>query len=124
MLDECNINIEGLLCYVCMKGVFLVISPRNASGRREKKNGVGMALDVATLPLILYCKVYVYPLSMYYIARTSYMHIPTLFYYFAIPTPFFFSFPMFFLLVYNQCIMTGLSWSLKLIFVCHYNYIM
>ena len=50
--------IEGLLCYVCMKGVCLVISPRNASGSREKKNGVGMALDVATLPLILYRKVY------------------------------------------------------------------
>ena len=47
--------IEGLLCYVCMKGVCLVISPHNASGSREKKkNGVGMALDVATLPLILY----------------------------------------------------------------------
>ena len=29
--------IEGLLCYVCMKGVCLVISPRNASGSREKK---------------------------------------------------------------------------------------
>ena len=39
--------------------VCLVISPRNASGSREvKKNGVGMALDVATLPLILYRKVY------------------------------------------------------------------
>ena len=53
--------IEGLLCYVCMhEGVCLVISPRNASGSREKKNGVGMALDVATLPLILYRKVYNY----------------------------------------------------------------
>ena len=39
--------------------VWLVISPRNASGSREKKNGVGMALDVATLPLILYRKVYI-----------------------------------------------------------------
>ena len=38
--------------------VCLVISPRNASGSREKKNGVGMALDVATLPLILHRKVY------------------------------------------------------------------
>ena len=38
----------------------------------EKKNGVGMALDVATLPLILYRKVYTHALSMYYIARTSY----------------------------------------------------
>ena len=52
--------IEGLLCYICMhEGVSLVISPRNASGSREKKkNGVGMALDMATLPLILYRKVY------------------------------------------------------------------
>ena len=33
-----------------MKGVCLVISPCNASGSREEKNGVGMALDVATLP--------------------------------------------------------------------------
>ena len=31
-----------------------------------------MALDVATLPLILYRKVYTHALSMYYIARTSY----------------------------------------------------
>ena len=38
--------------------VCLVISPRNVSGSREKKNGVGMALDVATLPLILYRKVH------------------------------------------------------------------
>ena len=38
----------------------------------KKKNGVGMALDVATLPLILYRKVYTHALSMYYIARTSY----------------------------------------------------
>ena len=46
---------------LCMhEGVCLVISPRNASGSREKKNGVGMALDVATLPLILYRKVYNY----------------------------------------------------------------
>ena len=29
--------IEGLLCYVSMKGVCLVISPRNASGSRGKK---------------------------------------------------------------------------------------
>ena len=29
--------IEGLLCYVCMKGVCLVISPRNVSGSRGKK---------------------------------------------------------------------------------------
>ena len=50
--------IEGLLCCVCMKGVCLVISPCNASGSREKKNGVGMVLDVATLSLILYRKVY------------------------------------------------------------------
>ena len=49
MLDECNRQ-----CYVCMKGVCLVISPHNASGSLEKKNGVGMALDVARLPLILY----------------------------------------------------------------------
>ena len=35
-----------------------------------------MALDVATLPLILYRKVYIYPLSMYYIARTSYTFLP------------------------------------------------
>ena len=50
MLDECNI--EGLL--TVLNGVRLVISPHNASGSREKKNRVGMALDVATLPLILY----------------------------------------------------------------------
>ena len=34
-----------------------VISISNASGSREKKNGVGMALDVATLSLIMYRKV-------------------------------------------------------------------
>ena len=62
-----------------MKGVCLVISPRNASGSREKKNGVGMALDVATLPLILYRKVYTHALSMYYIARTSYTFLPCFF---------------------------------------------
>ena len=45
--------IEGLL--TVLKGVRLVVSPHNASGsREEKKNRVGMALDVATLPLILY----------------------------------------------------------------------
>ena len=49
--------IEGLLCYVCTIGSFGHQSS-NASGSREKKNGVGMALDVATLPLILYRKVY------------------------------------------------------------------
>ena len=57
MLDECNRRTTVL----CMhEGVCLVISPRNASGSREKKNGVGMAFDVATLPLILYRKVYNY----------------------------------------------------------------
>ena len=56
--SKCLTSAIGLLCYVCIKGVCLVISPRNASGSREKKNGVGMALDVATLPLILYRKVY------------------------------------------------------------------
>ena len=57
MLDECNRRTTVL----CMhEGVCLVISPRNASGSREKKNGVGMALDVATFPLILYRKVYNY----------------------------------------------------------------
>ena len=51
--------IEGLLSRLCMhEGVCLVISPRNASGSRGKKNRVGMALDVATLTLILYRKVY------------------------------------------------------------------
>ena len=35
-----------------------------------------MALDVATLPLILYRKVYTHALSMYYIARTSYTFLP------------------------------------------------
>ena len=48
--------IDGLLCYVCLQDVCLVISPRNASGSRGKKNEVGMALDVTTLPLILYRK--------------------------------------------------------------------
>ena len=39
--------------------VCLVISPRNASGSRGKKTEyIGMALDVATLPLILYRNVY------------------------------------------------------------------
>ena len=53
MLDECNRRTTVL----CMhEGVCLVISPRNASGP-EKKNGVVIALDVATLPLILYRKV-------------------------------------------------------------------
>ena len=54
-----------------------------------------MALDVATLPLILYRKVYNHGV----LHCENIIHIPTLFYYFAIPTPFF-SFPMFFLLVY------------------------
>ena len=35
-----------------------------------------MALDVATLPLILYRKVYTHALSMYYIVRTSYTFLP------------------------------------------------
>ena len=55
MLDECN---RRTIVYSMHEGVRLVISPRNVSGSREKKNGVGMALDVATLPLILYRKVY------------------------------------------------------------------
>ena len=57
-----------------------------------------MALDVATLPLILYCKVYI--TIEHVLHYENIIHIPTLqlFYYFAIPTPFF-SFPMFFLLV-------------------------
>ena len=56
-----------------------------------------MALNVATLPLILYRKVYI-PIE-HVLYCENIIHIPTLFYYFAIPTPFF-SFPMFFLLVY------------------------
>ena len=51
--DRCMSAMLTVLC-ICMKSVCLVISPHNASGSREKKNGVGMALDVATLPLILY----------------------------------------------------------------------
>ena len=59
-----------------------------------------MALDVATLPLILYhnLKVYIYPLSMYYIARTSYTFLPCF-----ITLPFllhFFHFQCFFYLFY------------------------
>ena len=50
--------IEGLLCYVCMK-VYVWLSVHVMLQEAEKKkNGVGMALDVATLPLILYRKVY------------------------------------------------------------------
>ena len=56
MLDECNRRTTDSVMYACTKGVCLVISPHNASGSREKNNGVGMALDVATLPLILYRK--------------------------------------------------------------------
>ena len=56
-----------------------------------------MALDVATLPLILYI---VKEIHIEHVLHCeNIIHIPTLFYYFAIPTPFF-SFPMFFLLVY------------------------
>ena len=86
--------IEGLLCYVCMKGVCLVISPRNASGSREKKRS-SMALDVATLPLILYRNI---PIE-HVLHCDNILHIPTLFYYFAIPTPFF-HFQCFFYLYY------------------------
>ena len=58
-----------------------------------------MALDVATLPLILYIVRYIH--IEHVLHCENIIHIPTLFYYFAIPTPFF-SFPMFFLLViYN-----------------------
>ena len=67
-----------------------------------------MALDVATLPLILYRKVYTHALSMYYIHCENIIHIPTLFYYFAIPT-LFFSFPMFFLLVYSGVMNNGIT---------------
>ena len=51
--------IEGLLCYVCMK-VFVWSSVHVVLQEAEIKNGVSlsMALDVATLPLILYRKVY------------------------------------------------------------------
>ena len=38
--------IEGLLCYVCMK-VFVWSSVHVMLQEAEKKNGVGMALDVA-----------------------------------------------------------------------------
>ena len=55
-----------------------------------------MALDVATLPLILYIVRYIH--IEHVLHCENIIHIPTLFYYFAIPTPFF-SFPMFFLLV-------------------------
>ena len=48
--------IEGL-CYVCMK-VFVWSSVYVMLQEAEKKNGAGMALNVATLPLILYRKVY------------------------------------------------------------------
>ena len=73
MLDECNRRTTVL----CMhEGVCLVISPRNASGSQErKKNGVVMALDVATLPLILYRIRYIITIE-YYIARTSYTFLP------------------------------------------------
>ena len=53
-----------------------------------------MALDVATLPLILYRIEHV-------LHCENIIHIPTLFYYFAIPTQFF-SFPMFFYLYIHE----------------------
>ena len=46
-----------------------------------------MALDVATLPLILYRKVCI-PIE-HILHCENIIHIPTLFYYLAIPTPFF-----------------------------------
>ena len=70
--------------------------PKDTSFIMDKQNEVGMALDVATLPLILYRKVYI-PIE-HVLHCENIIHIPTLFYYFAIPTPFF-SFPIFFLLV-------------------------
>ena len=48
---------EYCMCYVCMK-VFVWSSVHVVLQEAERKNGVGMALDVATLPLILYRKVY------------------------------------------------------------------
>ena len=44
---------------LCMhEGVWSSVHVMLRSGSRKKKNGVGMALDVATFPLILYRKVY------------------------------------------------------------------
>ena len=63
-----------------------------------------MALDVATLPLILYRKV-VYPCIEHVLHCENIIHIPT---YFAIPTRFF-SFPMFFLLVHALFSLHSLS---------------
>ena len=49
-----------------------------------------MALDVATLdPLILYRKPGIYITIEHVLHCEKIIHIPTLFYYFAIPTPFF-----------------------------------
>ena len=58
-----------------------------------------MALDVATLPLILYRKPRIITIE-HVLHCENIIHIPSLFYYFAIPTPLKFSFPMFFLLVH------------------------
>ena len=65
-----------------------------------------MALDVATLPLILYIVRYIH--IEHVLHCENIIHIPTLFYYFAIPTPFF-SFPMFFLLVHALFSLHSLS---------------
>ena len=55
-----------------------------------------MALDVATLPFILYRKVYTHALSMYYIARHTHSYLVLL----ICHSYSIFSFPMFFLLVH------------------------
>ena len=105
--------------------VCLVISPRNASGSREKKNGVGMALDVATLPLILYRIRYITIEHVLHCENIIHVHIPTLFYYFAIPTPFF-HFQCFFLLViimiHSHCTIRILAWHrLWFLLPCYLN---
>ena len=60
---------------------------------KKKKHGVGMALDVATLPLILYISyrpAWPWYINIEHVLHCeNIIHIPTLFYYFAIPTPFF-----------------------------------
>ena len=58
-----------------------------------------MALDVATLPLILYRKPGIAISIEHVLQCENIIHIPSLFYYFAIPIYSIFSFPMFFLLV-------------------------
>ena len=91
MLDECN---KRILCYVCMKGVWSSVHVMLQEA--EKKN-------VEVWPSIwphspCYCIVR-YIAIEHVLHCENIIHIPTLCYYFAIPTPLF-SFPMLFLLVY------------------------